>query len=176
MNYSGSTSSNLDYSFSYSTGTAMPGVPMYLQKGFDYIPQKPILYRLNMPLPSDQNLEMLPASIADDVQQWSKNFKPYLEDALKRFKELNNGIIFDIHKVIAFLCALNTLCNKIQVQPYIMFNKFSTKVQFSFNENNFVLDYDHEDENSVFILSSLKGTPVIKESSLDKLEETIRSF
>jgi hypothetical protein len=39
-----------------------------------------------------------------------------------------------------------------------------------------VLDYDHEDENTVFILLSKDGTLIVKESILDKLEKTIRSF
>jgi hypothetical protein len=108
--------------------------------------------------------------------QDNEEFDLYLNDALKRYKEINNGAVFNTARADSFLRVLKNLCNTMGLQPYIIFNKFAAKVQFTFNDKDFVLDYDHEEPNTVFILSSKDGTLIVKESTLDKLEETIRSF
>ncbi|MDR0287656.1 MAG: hypothetical protein LBI03_08155 [Clostridiales bacterium] len=171
MNYSTSSTNAV---FPYSTGTAVPGVPVYFLKGISYVPQGNIIYRLNMPF--EPNSEKLPTVIINNTQHEDEEFSSYLNDALKRYKEINNGAVFEVAKADSFLRVLKNVCNTLQLQPYIIFNKFATKVQFSFNGKDFVLDYDHEDQNTVFILSSKDETLIVKESILDKLEETIRSF
>jgi hypothetical protein len=171
MNY---TSSSTSVDLSYSTGTAVPGVPFYFLRDSVYVPQGPALYRLNMPLVP--NLEELSITAINDSQQEDEEFSFYLNDALKRYKEINNGAIFDVTRAENFLHAFKNICNIMQLKPYIIFNKFATKVQFVFNGKDFVLDYDHEDTNTVFVLSSRNGTLIVKESILDKLEETLRSF
>jgi hypothetical protein len=174
MNYTSSTSANFAFSLSYSTGTAAPGVAIYFLKGFSYIPQGPALYRLNMPF--EPNLEELSIASINYSQQENEEFGSCLNDALKRYKEINNGADFDVTRIDGFLSVLKDINNTMQLKPYIILNKFATKVQLVFNGKDFVLDYDHEDQNSVFILSSKDGILVVKESVLDKLEEILRSF
>ena len=174
MNYTSSTNAYLDFSFSNSAGTVVPGASYYLQKDFSYVPLGYIIYRLNMP--SESNLEIKPSSVIDYSQQRDDDFNFHLNDALKRYKEINNGSVFDTARTSVFLSVLKTVSDNLRLQPYIIFNKFATKVQLSFNGIDFVLDYDHEDPNVVFILSSRDGTLVVKESTLTKLEEVLRSF
>ena len=171
MNY---TSSSTNAVLPYSTGTAVPGVTIYLLKGISYVPQGNIVYRLNMPF--DPNLEKLPIDAIYNPQQEDGEFSSSLNDALKRYNEINNGAVFEVARVNSFLQVLKNVCNTMQLQPYIIFNKFATKVQFTLNNKDFVLDYDHEDPNTVFILSSKDETLIVKESILDKLEEALRSF
>jgi hypothetical protein len=171
MNY---TSSSANLELSYSTGTAVPGAPIYFLKGFSYIPQRTVLYRLNMPF--EPNLEESPIATIIYSQQENEKFESCLNDALKRYKEINNGADFDVARAGSFLSVLKNISNIMQLKPYIIFNKFATKVQLVFNGRDFVFDYDHEDQNSVFILSSKDGVLVVKECILDKLEETLRSF
>ena len=170
------TSSNFDFSLPYSSTTAESVQLFDLWKKFSYVyPNKPV-YRLVMPLPVKLSFRELPLPVAYKTQQGSDEFNSYLNDALKRYNEISNGAIFDILKINDFLSVLKSICNTMQLQPYIMFNKFATKVQLVINYKDFVLDYDHEDLNTVFILTSIDGILTVKESALDKLEETLRSF
>ena len=117
-----------------------------------------------------------PSPVIEYSQQEDDKFKSYLDDALKRYTEINNGAVFNKVRAGDFLSVLKTASENLRLRPYIVFNKFATKVQLSFNGKDFVLDYDHEDPNVVFILSSKDGTLVVKESILNKLEEALRSF
>lgn len=172
MNYTSSTSFNL--SFSNSNRTAKPSNPFYFRKNYSYEPQGPVLYRLNMPLQFDHEIILMP--VIDNFRQENSNFYLCLNDALNRYKEINNGTIFDSSIADAFLCALKNVCSNMNVQPYIIFNKLTTKVQLIFNNKDFVLDYDHEDQDTILVMSSNNETLVVKESILDRLEETLRSF
>jgi len=167
------TSSN-NFSFFNLSSTAKPGYPLYLWKKFSYEPQGPALYRLNMPLFFEQNVEILPVSEIDYFQQHDFSF--YLNDAKRRYQEINHNAVFNVTIINNFLNILKDICNSMQLQPYIMFNKFATKIQLNFNSKEFVLDYDHEELDSVYIMSSKDGTIFVKECTLDKLEETIRTF
>ena len=173
MNYISTTNANFD--LSYSNSTAMPGPSIYLLKDLAYIPLEPALYRLNMPL-IEKKLYNISTTVVDKTQQEDDEFNTYLNDALKRYKEINNGAVFDVTRADSFLQTLKIVCNTMRLQPYIMFNKFATKVQLVFNNKDFVLDYDHEDPDSVFVLSQKDETLIVKESTLDKLEKTLRSF
>jgi len=174
MSYTSST--NFGLSLSNSNGTAGPGYPFYLWKEYSYEPQGPALYRLNMPLPLDQYPEIIPVPYIYNFRQEDNEFNSCLNDALKRYQEINNGVVFDISKVDDFLQVLKNICTTMRLQPYIMFNKFATKIQLASNNKDFVFDYDHDDPDNVFILSSKDGTLIVKECTLDKLDETLRSF
>ena len=158
MNYTSSASTNINFSLSNLAGTAVPGAQYYVLKDYSYVPQGSIIYRLNMPL-----------SINEE-------FDSFINDAQRRYREINNGDVFNISKANGFLDALKDVCRTMKLQPYIIFNKFSTKVQMVHNNKEFILDYDYEDLNTVFVISSIDGTLIVKENTLDKLEATLRSF
>lgn len=175
MSYTSSTNAYTGFSFSNSTGAINPGVSNIKENFLPIIPREPFIYLPDMPLSFEQHIKIISnPAIANDF--WQENFNFYINDALKRYKEINNDISFDTVTINDFLTVLKDVCNTLHLQPYIIFNKFATKVQLIYDNKDFVLDYDHEDSDTVFILSSISGILTVKESSLDKLEETLRSF
>ena len=125
----------------------------------------------------EKKMDNMPTTIVDKTQQGDDDeFNTYLSDALKRYEEINNGTVFNVAIAESFLLTLKDVCNKMRLQPYIIFNKFATKIQLFFNNMEFVLDYDHEDHNTVFVLASKNGTLIVKESTLDNLEKILRLF
>ena len=172
MSYTSSTNFNL--SFSNSTGTAKPGAPFYLWKEFSYESQGPALYRLNMPL-IDQYTIITPVPF-DYLRQEGDEFYICLNDALRRYQELNNGASFDISTIDKFIQVLKNICINMQLKPYIIFNKFAAKIQLTLNNKDYVVDYDYDDPDVVFILSPKDGTIFVKECILEKLDEILRSF
>ena len=169
------SNNNMDFSLIYSNGTAKPGDPFYFWNKYSYKSQGPALYRLNMPLLFDQYPEIIPIP-ANNFWQEDNAFNSCLNDALKRHQEINNGADFNISKIDGFLKILEKICTKMELQPFIIFNRFATKIELSFNEKKFTLDYDYEDIDNLFIMTSIDGTLIVKECTLDKMEETLRAF
>jgi hypothetical protein len=135
----------------------------------------PVLNSLNTKNDSSF-FEVSTISAMEHRQQRNEEFDACLNDAIKRYKEINYTSDVDITNAENFLTALKSLNLRLRMQLYIMFNKFAVKVQINFDNREFILDYDYEDTNSVFILSSKDGTCSVKECTLDKIEETLRSF
>jgi hypothetical protein len=136
-----------------------------------------------MPVLSDLNtkdasgfFEVSTISAAEHQQQGNTEFDACLNDAIRRHKEINNTEDLDITSAKKLLTVLEALNIRLRPQLYIMFNKFSVKVQINLDNKEFILDYDYDDTNSVFILSPKGGTFIVKECTLDKIEETLRSF
>ena len=146
--------------------------------GSEYIPQANAGYPWFFPLPSEQDTVKLTSSIniIDNTQQGDGNFHACIDDALKRYQEINNGAVFDTSKIDNFMQILKKVCTKMELQPFIIFNKFATKIELSFNEKKFTIDYDHDEIDNLFIMTSINGTLIVKECTLDKMEETLRSF
>jgi hypothetical protein len=179
MNYFSSTSVNQDLSF-YSTEdqTVTPWGAVYILDEFNHICIRPVLYYLHMP-PVRRGLNTnkeSTISATEHRQQGNTEFDACLNDAIRRYKEINHTEDLDITSAEKFLTALESLNSRLRLQLYIMFNKFSVKVQINLNNREFILDYDYDDTNSVFILSSGEGNFIVKECTLDKIEETLRSF
>jgi hypothetical protein len=185
MNYfNNSTSANQDLSASCFSGkwTAEPAEYTYILKDFNFIPLSTTLYRLNMPLLSDPNMDknstspgVLKTTDSAQYPAEDKGFDALLHEAIDRYKDLHHVSDLDTAKANKFLSALKSINNIMRFHPYIIFNKFAAKVQMNMNDKEFVIDYDYNDPNSVIILSKGK-TLFIKECILDKIEETLRSF
>ena len=136
-----------------------------------------------MPILSDLNtkndssfFEVSTIPAVEYRQQENTKFDSFLNDAIRRYKEINHTEDLDIIGAEKFLTALRSLNIRLHPQLYIMFNKFSVKAQINLDNNEFMLDYDYDDTNSVFILFSKGETCIVKECTLDKIEETLRSF
>jgi hypothetical protein len=178
MNFFNSTSANQDISIFYSDEaalanhyqkglTAVPRAFTYVQEGEKYIAVPPVLY-----LPMILNI---PIQYVLNIDQGDGIFGSFLSDAINRYKDLYHGSDLDTTKADKFLSAIKSLYIKTGFQPYIIFNKFSVKVQLKADNKEFVLDCDYEDPDSVFMLSK-EDTLIVKECTLDKIEETLRSF
>jgi hypothetical protein len=98
----------------------------------------------------------------------------YVNDAIHRYKDLNSNSEPDVQNAKPFLDAVKELVTVFAIVPYIMFNKLSIKVDIVFNNKEVTLDYDYETADTVSILCQENGTLLVREASLDKLEETIR--
>jgi len=173
MNYTSSINTYLGFSFPNLTRDAPVNLYNFKERN-PSVPKTDVIHRLNIPF--EPNYGFSPVFFIDYLIQTNDKFTLLLNDALQRYKDLNNGALFDITIVEIFINKLKNICDTMQLQPYIMFNKFATKIQLNFNNKEFVLDYDHEELDTVYILSSKDGTIFVKECTLDKLEETIRTF
>ena len=95
-------------------------------------------------------------------------------DALRRFKAVNNKTDFDYVKAEPFLKAIDALGNNKEMRISLQEN--AVKVRLNFKGKDFVLDYNFEEPDAVFILSRVDGKLFVKDCSLNGLLETLRLF
>jgi len=97
-----------------------------------------------------------------------------LIDALKRYKSINGNAIFDIAKAEPFFQAIETHDAKKNMR--ITLQEKAIKVRLNFRGKDFVLDYNFEEPDSVFILSRQGGKLIIKDCNLAGISETLERF
>jgi len=97
-----------------------------------------------------------------------------LIDALKRYKSINGNAIFDIAKTEPFFQAIETLDAKKSMR--ITLQEKAIKVRLNFRGKDFVLDYNFEEPDSVFVLSRQGGKLFIKDCNLAGISETLERF
>jgi addiction module RelB/DinJ family antitoxin len=96
-----------------------------------------------------------------------------LIDALRRYKAVNNAD-FDIAKAEPFLQTLWGLGSL--VEPRITFYEEAVKVRFKFSGREFVIDYNFEEPETVFILSRQDGKLLAKDCAIADIEKTLGLF
>jgi DNA-damage-inducible protein J len=96
-----------------------------------------------------------------------------LIDALRRYKAVNNAD-FDIAKAEPFLQALWRLGSI--VEPRITLYEEAVKVRLKFNDREFVIDYNFEEPETVFVLSRQDGKLFAKDCALADIERTLGLF
>jgi addiction module RelB/DinJ family antitoxin len=96
-----------------------------------------------------------------------------LIDALRRYKAVNN-VDFDIAKAESFLQALWGLGSIIE--PRITLYAEAVKIRFKFKGRDFVIDYNFEEPETVFILSRQDGKLFAKDCALADIERTLGLF
>ena len=97
-----------------------------------------------------------------------------LIDALKRYKSINNKADFDITKAEPFIKAVKTLDSNKDMR--ITLQEKALKVRLNFKGRDFVLDYNYEEPDSVFILSRKEEKLFVKDCSLTGIYETLERF
>jgi antitoxin component of RelBE/YafQ-DinJ toxin-antitoxin module len=95
-------------------------------------------------------------------------------DALRRYKVVNNNADLDITSAEPFLQAIRALGS--QVSPRLTFYEDAVKVRLSCSGRDFVIDYNFEEPNSVFILSRKDGKLFVKDCSLTDIAKTLELF
>jgi addiction module RelB/DinJ family antitoxin len=95
-------------------------------------------------------------------------------DALRRYKAVNSNANFDIAKAEPFLQALRGLGPF--VEPRITLYEDSIKIRLGFKGKEFVIDYNFEEPETVFILSGQDGKLHIKDCELAAIEKTMELF
>jgi len=95
-------------------------------------------------------------------------------DALKRYKSVNNKADFDIAKIEPFFKMLKNIDYDNNMRMTLQEN--AVKVRLNFKGRDFVLDYNFEEPNSVFILSRKDGKLFVKDCNLANTRETMEYF
>jgi DNA-damage-inducible protein J len=96
-----------------------------------------------------------------------------LIDAMRRYKAVNNAGL-DIAKAEPFLQALWGLGSV--VEPRITFYDEAVKARLKFKDREFVIDYNFEEPETVFILSRQNGKLFAKDCALADIEKTLGLF
>jgi DNA-damage-inducible protein J len=97
-----------------------------------------------------------------------------LIDALKRYKSVNGKDDFDMAKAEPFFRAIETFNSGKSMR--ITLQEKAIKVRLNFKGEDFVLDYNFEEPDSVFILSRRNGKLFVKDCSLSAIYETLERF
>jgi addiction module RelB/DinJ family antitoxin len=97
-----------------------------------------------------------------------------LVDALRRYRVVNNKTDFDIAKAEPFLRAVEALGT--QVPKRITLQDEAVKIKLYFKGQEYVLDYNFEEPNSVFILTQKDGKLIVKDCALSDTSKTLELF
>jgi DNA-damage-inducible protein J len=97
-----------------------------------------------------------------------------LIDALRRYKTVNNNADFDIAKAEPFLQAIRAL--RAQNKARITFYEDAVKVRLDHAGREYVIDYNFEEPDSVFIVSRKDGKLFVKDCNLAGISKTLVNF
>ena len=95
-------------------------------------------------------------------------------DALKWYKSVSGKDDFDIAKTEPFFRAVKTLDSDKSMRITLQEN--AVKVRLNRKGEDYVLDYNFEEPNSVFVLSRRDGKLFVKDCNLNEIYETLERF
>ena len=96
-----------------------------------------------------------------------------LIDAVRRYRVVNNAD-FDLAKAEPFLQALRGLGSVVELR--ITFYEAAVKARFKLQDREFVVDYNFEEPETVFILSRKDEKLFVKDCPLTGIEKTLELF
>jgi len=96
-------------------------------------------------------------------------------DAIRRYKTVNGKNDFDISKAESFLLAVESL-GIADKDKRITLQESSVKVRLNYNDRDYVLDYNFEESENVFILTRKDGKLIVKDCNLTSIRETLEKF
>ena len=97
-----------------------------------------------------------------------------LVDALKRYKSVNSKGDFDIAKIEPFYQAVESL--GLIKNTRITLQDKAAKIRLNFKGSDYILDYNFDEPDSVFILSRKDGKLFVKDCNLAEIAETLERF
>ena len=95
-------------------------------------------------------------------------------DALKRYKSVSGKDDFNIAKTEPFFRAVKTLDSDKSVRITLQEN--AVKVRLNFKGEDYILDYNFEEPDSVFILSRRDRKLFVRDCNLNGILETLECF
>ena len=98
-----------------------------------------------------------------------------LVDTMKRYKSVNGKSDFDISKTDPFFRAIESL-STVNENMRITFQEKAVKVRLNHNGKDYVLDYNFDEPDNVFVLTRKDGKLYVKDCNLDGIPETLGSF
>jgi DNA-damage-inducible protein J len=98
-----------------------------------------------------------------------------LVDAMRRYKSVNGKSDFDIAKTEPFFRAIENL-GTLNENMRITFQEKAVKVRLNYDGKDYVLDYNFDEPDNVFILTRKDGKLFVKDCNLAGIPETLGSF
>jgi hypothetical protein len=115
------------------------------------------------------------SSTKQEESLWDKVFFNCISDAIRRYKLVNHVDDYDTTPAKSFLATLKSLIS-IAI-PHISFYHDAVKVNLTFNEREFIIDYDYEDPEFIFISTFEDDRLKIKEGKITtQLYAMLESF
>jgi DNA-damage-inducible protein J len=96
-------------------------------------------------------------------------------DAMKRYKSVNGKGDFDITKTEPLFLAMKNL-GTVNENMRITFQEKAVKVRLNHQGKDYVLDYNFDEPDNVFILTRKDGKVFVKDCNLSCISETLESF
>jgi hypothetical protein len=116
------------------------------------------------------------SSTKQEESPWDRVFSSCITDAIRRYKLVNHVDDYDTTPAKPFLSAIKSLI-QIDIVPNISFYKDAVKVTLNFNQREFIIDYDYEDPEFIFISTFEDDRLKIKEGKITtQLYEMLGSF
>jgi len=97
-----------------------------------------------------------------------------LIDALKRYKNINGETQFDLTKTEPFINALESL--GLARNMRLTLQEKAIKARLNYRNIDFVIDYNFDEPDSVFIISRKNGKLIIKDCNLIEITATLERF
>jgi len=97
-----------------------------------------------------------------------------LIDALKRYKNINGETQFDLTKTEPFINALESL--GLARNMRLTLQEKAIKARLNYRNIDFVIDYNFDEPDSVFIISGKNGKLIIKDCNLVEITATLERF
>ena len=95
-------------------------------------------------------------------------------DVLKRYKSVNNKFDFDITKMEPFFKMLKNVDYDNTMRMTLQEN--AVKARLNYKGKDYVLDYNFEEPDNVFILTRKDGKLFVKDCKLSNTHETLKDF
>jgi len=99
----------------------------------------------------------------------------FFDDAIMRYKSVNSKNDFDISKAELFLYSIENL-GIADKDMRITLQENAVKVRLNYNCMDYVLDYNFEEPENVFILTRKDGKLIVKDCNLTNIPETLGNF
>ncbi|MDR2630161.1 MAG: hypothetical protein LBC60_04490 [Spirochaetaceae bacterium] len=101
------------------------------------------------------------------------NVDCHILNAISRYKKLN-GVESDFSPAKSLLWALKSV--RSIVVSRITFYEDGAKIRLRFAQTDFIIDFDFEEPDSVFITTFKNGTMFVKDCQIDDLQKTLELF
>jgi addiction module RelB/DinJ family antitoxin len=98
-----------------------------------------------------------------------------LVDAMKRYKSVNGKSDFDISRTEPFFRAIESL-GALNENMRITFQEKAVKVRLNHKGKDYVLDYNFDEPDNVFILTRKDGKLFVKDCKLTSIFKTLENF
>jgi hypothetical protein len=102
-------------------------------------------------------------------------FNAYVYDAMNRYRQLNTNTEVSFKPAKPFLTALKAQFTDDDIQK-ITFYDGAVKVFVNFLGGKYIIDYDYEKANSVFVYTMGGDLLLIKDGNINEMLSIVKSF